>query len=410
MSQPRTHTSVLGLVPPGKDTWYYPPELANDMEDVHYLSADVKAQLLTSGWEAVRSGTPHYTNWERYLALVRLYIISFFCDFNGQMVNLLASDKILGYSLSSLLDTLFGAMSVRVRESMEREVRCALFFQAEKSSNRRNGELFRRYANSLAQSPRQWFLMRTCDGMGRVSMMAALACNDILDVSFSEAQWEILGEITWTMYDAVAFYKHRSEGEVCNTFAYIPEMRVKAFWQCREVLWALDTAWARETSLRPILNNLRLLGGTVHMLIRRYPFVENNLCLGVQETEETVSHARGNFKLWYRITPNDSELKDVSGESIQYYEDVLDRREELLIPGLAVILETSDDRRCDTCLYPDSYATEAPIYSFSGVQLCDKCKPQWRDFLESLPERAAKAFPELVETYKKGITSARIVE
>jgi hypothetical protein len=336
---------------------------------------------------------------------VRLYIVSFFCEFHGQTIDMLASDKILGYSLSSLLDTLFGGMPVFVRESMEREVRCALFFQAEKSCNRRNGELFRRYANSLAQSPRQWFRMRTCDGMARVSMMAALACNEILDVFFSEEQWEVLGEITWTMYDAVAFYKHRSEDEVSNTFAYIPEMRVKAFWQCREVLWALDTAWARETSLRPILNSLPLLGGTVHMLMRRYPFLEDNLCLGVEETEETVSQARSNFKLWYRIATN--ELKDVSGESIPHYEDVLDRREELLIPGLAVILETSDDQRCDTCLYPDSYAAEAPIYCFGGVQLCDKCKPQWRDFLESLPERAAKVFPELVETYKKGITSAR---
>ncbi|KAF8136049.1 BcABA3 [Mycena galopus ATCC 62051] len=392
MSEPRTDT-FPSPVPPRTDTWYYPPDLADDMKDVHYISADVKAQLLTSAWEAVRSGTPHYTNWERYLAFVRIYIVAFFCDFSGQAVDLLASDRILGYSVSALLDILFEGMPQSVRENMQREVRCALFFQAEKSSNRRNGELFRRYANSLAQSPRQWFRMRSCDGMARFSMMAALACNDILDVFFSEEQWEVLGEIVWTMYDAVAFYKHRSEGEVCNTFAYMPEMRIKSFWLCREVLWALDTAWARETSLIPVLNNLRLLGGTVHMMMRRYTFVEDQLCLGVPETEETVSHARGNFKLWYRITA--SELKAISGEGIQHYKDVLDRREELLFPGLAAILETADDQRCDTCLYPDSYATEAPIHCFGGVQLCDICKPLWRDFLESLPERTAKAFPEL---------------
>ncbi|KAF8207417.1 hypothetical protein K438DRAFT_1962341 [Mycena galopus ATCC 62051] len=514
MSEPRTDT-FPSPVPPGTDTWYYPPDLADDMKDVHYISADVKAQLLTSAWEAVRSGTPHYTNWERYLAFVRIYIVAFFCDFSGQAVDLLASDKILGYSVSALLDILFEDMPQSVRESMQREVRCALFFQAEKSSNRRNGELFRRYANSLAQSPRQWFRMRSCDGMARFSMMAALACNDILDVFFSEEQWEVLGEIVWTMYDAVAFYKHRSEGEVCNTFAYMPEMRIKSFWLCREVLWALDTAWAREASLIPVLNNLRLLGGTVHMMMRRYTFVEDQLSSGNsfwsdadradvsrvechRDTSSTIAtcspidsklflvrrrvlsstkvsqyvhisvrekhgygitqiprvtadlkvlsvtplgslmlslsrpldlawcfplqpfakddtpqiapilHARGNFKLWYRITA--SELKAISAEGIQHYKDVLDRREELLFPGLAAILETADDQRCDTCLYPDSYATEAPIHCFGGVQLCDACKPLWRDFLESLPERTAKAFPELVETYKKGIASTRVVE
>lgn len=53
-----------------------------------------------------------------------------------------------------------------------------------------------------------------------------------------------LCEIGDTMYDSVAFYKHRSEGETNSTFAYMPpDLRVQAFRQCREVLWALDAAW-----------------------------------------------------------------------------------------------------------------------------------------------------------------------
>jgi len=51
-------------------------------------------------------------------------------------------------------------------------------------------------------------------------MAAALACNDFDGVSFTDAEWEILSEVGITLYDAVAFHKHRAEGETNSTFAY----------------------------------------------------------------------------------------------------------------------------------------------------------------------------------------------
>ncbi|KAJ7255117.1 BcABA3 [Mycena haematopus] len=405
MSQPPAKNPARGLVPHTRDTWYYPPEMADDLKDVD-LPEDVKAEILSTTWECLRSGIPHHTNWTRYLAYARLIMITYVSEFMGKTVDVLASDNLLGHSVSSLLATLF--KDTHFPDAMAREYRCAVLFMAEKASHRRDGELFRRFASSLAQSPRQWFRMRDCDGLVRFTIIAALACNDVLDVSFSEEQFEILCEILLTMYDAVAFYKHRAEGEVCNTFAYMPEdTRVKAFQQSREILWALDAAWARRPTLQLIPNLLRVWGGSAHMLMRRYRFVEEGLRIGVPETDDVVSQARINSKLWYC---NDAHnTTDVDEESIQRYKDVIGRSEELLFPGLAEILEAENDMHCDTCLYPASYGAEAPMHCFGGVQLCDKCTPQWRDFLESLPDRAAKAFPELVGMYDKGISSTGVV-
>ncbi|KAF7343306.1 Aba 3 protein [Mycena venus] len=406
MSQSPAGKPTPCLTPRKGDTWYYPSELANDLKDVD-IPEDTKAELIATAWEAMRSVIPFSTSWERYLAIPRLYIIFYVAEFHGKTIDVLAGDNILGYSVSSLVGIVFQGTSIC--EDMAREFRCMLLIVAEKASDRRNGEFFRRFANSLAQSPAQYFRMRDRDGLLRFSLMAALACNDVFDEVFSQEQLEILSEIILTMYDAVAFYKHRSEGEICNTFAYMPaDLRAEAFRRCREVYWALDVAWARRPSLMFVPNFLRMFGGSVYMMMRRYRFVEDGLTIGMPETEEISSQARSNVKLWYRVDAN--KMKDVSEESFQRYKEVLDRREELLFPGLDTILETADERRCETCLYPDSYGAEAPIHCFGGVQLCDKCGGEWCDFLESFPDRAAKAFPELVGIYNEGITSKEVVE
>ncbi|KAJ7503338.1 hypothetical protein B0H11DRAFT_1906389 [Mycena galericulata] len=205
------------------------------------------------------------------------------------------------------------------------------------------------------------------------------------------------------MYDAVAFYKHRAEGEVHNTFAYVPEdLRVKAFRQCREVLWALDATSARQTEMLIAVNCVRIFGGTLHMLTRRYRFVDDGLIIGKPETEHNIIQARANVKLWYRIEAN--ERKDVSEASVQRYKDALARSDELMFPGLAEIIETAGNGRCETCLYRVSYGAVA-TYCFGGVQLCDGCRSEWCDYLESFPERASQAFPELVNAYSRAITS-----
>ncbi|KAJ7312222.1 hypothetical protein DFH08DRAFT_822258 [Mycena albidolilacea] len=182
-----------------------------------------------------------------------------------------------------------------------------------------------------------------CDVMVRLMIIGTLASNDILDACFSEEQFKILSELGITMYKAVSFYKHRSEGELCNTFAYMPhDLWVKAFWQCYEVLWALDTAWARQPNFLLVTTLLCSFGG------------------GVQSMMQLV-HA--NVKLWYHIDAN--QMKEATGESIHCYRDVLNRSEEFLF------------------------------------LICDNCKPHWRDFLECFPAHAAKEFPELEEIYKK---------
>lgn len=332
---------------------------------------------------------------------MRIIIISIVAEFKGTIVDVLASDNLLGYSVPDLLDILFQGSPMR--ENMERELRTCILFMAEKSSSRRDGELFRRYVDCLADSPRQWFRMRDCDGLARFTVMAALACNNILDVCFSEEQLELFGEIGITMYDAVAFYKHRSEGEVCSTFAYAPDdMRVAAFRQCREVLWALDAAWAGRPGMLIVPTVLRIFGGAIHMLMRRYRFVDENLTIGVPETEEVVSLTRANFKLWYRIDAD--KTKKVSEESFQRYRDVLAASEEVLFPGLAQTLETAGDGNCDTCIHRASYGAE-DTHCFGGVKLCDDCRASWRHFLESFPDRAAKAFPELGDMYTRGTPS-----
>ncbi|KAF8172186.1 hypothetical protein K438DRAFT_2056739 [Mycena galopus ATCC 62051] len=383
-----TERLTPGPAPRTRDTWYYSRDMGDDLQDLD-IPAGIKGEILATAYEYTRCIIPYCTNLERRRAFMRVIVLTIVAEFKGTMVDVLAGDNLLGYSVQDLLDTLF--VGSPAREDMGRELRCCLLIMAEKSSSRRDGELFRRYANCLADSPKQWFRMRDCDALARFSLMAALACNDALEVCFSEEQLQVLCEITLTMYDAVAIYKHRSEGEVCSTFSYVPEdLRVAAFRQCREVLWALDAAWA-DRPMMPILNLLRFLGGPIHMLMRRYRFVDEDLRIGVSETEE------------YRIDAN--KVKDVGEDSVHHYKDVLAASEKVLFPGLAHTLETAGDGNCDTCIHRSSYGAE-DTHCFGGVQLCDDCRASWRQWIESFPHRAAKVltvFPELEDMYARGI-------
>jgi len=117
---------------------------------------------------------------------------------------------------------------------------------SQKSSRRTNTLLFRRYSVALSKSPRQFFRMRDTNALARFTIGAALACNDIDNVWFSDAQFDIMAEIGNTMYDKIAYWKHRSEGKINSTFAYMPDThRIMAYHRCREALWALDVAHAK---------------------------------------------------------------------------------------------------------------------------------------------------------------------
>jgi hypothetical protein len=95
-------------------------------------------------------------------------------------------------------------------------------------------------------------------------MAAALACNDFDDVWFSEDEFEILSD---TLYDAVAFHKHRAEGETNSTFAYAGnELRKECYRRCSEILWELDVAWARSPGHQCVVKFLRHFGDPIHMM------------------------------------------------------------------------------------------------------------------------------------------------
>ena len=257
--------------------------------------------------------------------------------------------------------------------------------------SRRTSTLFTRYVESLVTSPKAWFRLRDCDALARFTIAAALACNDFDNVWFDEDQLQILAEIGDTLYDAIAFYKHRAEAETNNTFAYVSDdLRVEAFRRGREVLWALDVAWARSPAHRCVVNFLRLFGGPICMMMRRYRFVEDGLVIGKAETQEVVKEARRNVKLWNRL--------DLGGESAREekrYGDAMAQKGRVMFDGLAEMLE-GDGERCCRCKYRESYGAEG-LKRFGGVELCEECRGQWGRYVESLPERAVEVFPEIRE-------------
>ncbi|KAI1663829.1 hypothetical protein Ptr902_09579 [Pyrenophora tritici-repentis] len=369
-----------------QNRWYYPPEFSNDLKDID-LPTEVKGEVFACAWEYTRCVIPQYTNWPRYVAFMRTIVIGIIAEFRGSMVDVTAGDEILGYNLSEVLDALF--LGTADHENICREYRTFLLITSEKTGGKRNEELFRRYANALARSPCQWFRMRDADALARFSIAAALACNDLDDIKFSDAEYDILTEIGNTLYDAIAFFKHRSEGETNNTFSYVPsDMRVQAFHQAREVLWALDVALAAKPELQSVINFVRFFGGPIHMMMRRYRFVEEGLTIGKAETDEVIGQTRKNFKLWNRLDAQDAGKKNVG----RYRDLVSKSRDTLMFPGLAEILESEDN--CRNCTFPESYGV-VTCYEFGGVKLCSSCKKNWRRYIETLHERAVEAFPQL---------------
>jgi hypothetical protein len=368
-----------------QDNWFYPRDVEGDLKGIG-LSDGIVAETLACAWEYTRCVIPHFTNWDRYIAFTRIIVIGIIAEFRGTLVDVTAGDDLLGYDLGELLDTVFAGTPGH--EQMAREYRTFLLITTDKSSDRRDAELFRRYVNALAESPENWFRLRDCDALARFTIAAALACNDDDDTWFSEEEFQILAELGVTLYDAVAYYKHRAEGETNSTFAYAGhESRIACFRRCREVLWALDAAWARAPAHRSAINFLRYFGGPIHMMMRRYRFTEENLTIGTPETEQVVSQTRENVKLWNRI---DATGRSVHGER---YANVIARGDTLLFPGLTDMLENADG--CARCRHRRSYGAEASG-RFGGVELCDGCRKEWQTYLKTFPARATEVFPILL--------------
>ncbi|KAK7989994.1 hypothetical protein PG989_010309 [Apiospora arundinis] len=392
--------------PKFRDAWYYPPEIAHDLDGLDKLSEALKQEAYACAWEYTRCVIPQYTNWKRYVAFMRIIIMGIIAEFRGDLVDVETSDSILGYSLTGTLDELF--KGTPGHELMAREYKTFLLVTAEKASKQRNSELFRRYVNGLASSPRVWFRMRDCDALARFTMAAALACNDLDAVWPSDAEFELLAEIGDTLYDAVAFYKHRSEGETNSTFGYVPaSLRVDAFRVARETLWAVDVALARRPEGPILMNFVRFFGGPIHMMMRRYRFVEEDLTVGRTETSDVVAQTRKNVKLWNRVDAtmtngsssehhnNHHQSGEEAPHGDRYRDLVRNRADDLMFPELPEILERAGTPHCDRCRYRASYGAKL-IHRFGGVELCHGCRAMWRGYVESLPERAKEVYPELV--------------
>ena len=226
----------------------------------------------------------------------------------------------------------------------------------------------------------------------RFTIAAALACNDFDTVWFREDELQILAEIGDTLYDAIAFYKHRAEGETNSTFAYVAlDLREDAFRRCREILWALDVAWARSPAHRCVINFLRPFGGPIHMMMRRYRFVEDGLVIGKAETTAVVKETRQNVKLWNRV----DATGEYNSDDVQF-SDAIAQSDRVMFTGLSELLD-GDDSKCHDCEYRTSYGAKG-LKSFGGVELCMLCREDWRLYIESLPQRAAEVFPELADT------------
>lgn len=86
--------------------WYYPKELANDLQDVG-MAKRVKEEIFACAWEYTRCVIPQYTNWSRYISFTRTIIISIVAEFRGDLVDVVTGDIFLGYNLSETLANLF---------------------------------------------------------------------------------------------------------------------------------------------------------------------------------------------------------------------------------------------------------------------------------------------------------------
>jgi hypothetical protein len=398
-----------------QEQWYYPAEIANDLEGVA-LPSRVKEEIFATAWEYSRSVIPQYTNWSRYVAFMRIIIIGTVAEFRGELVNVIDNDEILGYNLQEVLDTLFkgtpgqyvyfvftpstqltSSLTSFFSVTMAREFRCFLLISSHKS-RQPDSVLFSRYSVALSHGPYQYFRMRDTDALARFTIAAALACSDLDDFWLTNDQFDTVTEIGNTMYDAIAFWKHRAEGETNNLFAYVPDdERARAYHRCREALWALDVTWLLQPEMQVVANFLRLFGGPIHITMRRYRFVEEGLALGKCETETVIAQTRNNHKLWNRL--HEQGVRNKSSESLKQYSRILRSKDVLFFEGLSEMLEEKDDTPGAKCRCRDTCGM-AEGHVFGGVQLCAQCREQWRAYLEDLHMRIIRSFPEAARTLR----------
>lgn len=373
--------------------WHYPDEIANDLQHID-LPPAVKAEVLACAWEYSRCVIPQYTNWKRYVAFMRIMIIGTIAEFRGALFDMTSNDdEVLGYDLDQVLDDLFG--NSPGAKDMALEYKTFLTVTSDKTSDRRNDQFFSMYAKAVSSGPANWMRLRDCDALCRFTVAAALACHDHDDFWLRDDQWDVLTEIGDTMYDAIAFYKHRAEGETNNTFAYMPEeMRVEAFRNAREVLRALDVAFARDPEWQCVINMLRLFGGPIHVMMRRYRFVEEGLVIGKCEDENDRKAAKKHEKLWHRLDRSRSRQQ----EGQNRYKLILEKENKLLFRGFVDILESANRDDSPLSSPERDCVVEDADKRFGGELLSDAVREEWRAYALGLNGRLQRAFPTVKPT------------
>lgn len=356
----------------------YPKEFDHDLRDAG-LSEKERKEILTTGWEYVRCAIPEYTNWEKYMAFVRLTIVTVVAEYRGELVDVSLirepGHTILGYDIGRLLDVLFDG--TEVHEDMSREYVSSLLFMTHKSSGRQS-DLLTSWIEALAAAPATYFRLRDCDGQGRFFIAAAISCNDSTAWLTEEAN-RAVAEIAFSMYDSVAMYKHRAEGEVSNFYAYCGQdlpIRAEAYTTARDALWALETKWHSTVAGRCAVNLAKQMP-MIHMSMRRYRYIEDGLVIGKPETEEVIAAARKNTKLWYRVdAPADSN------PAARRTEEAVAGVSQLLYRGLAEELLRPEEQKCARCTRRAVYGARA-AKQFGGVELCTECKDTYRAYIHT---------------------------
>lgn len=89
------------------ERWYYPPDIANDLDGIN-IPFRVKQEIFATAWEYTRCVIPEYTNWSRYVAFMRIIVIGIIAEFRGSLMDVANDDNIVGYSLTEVLNTLCG--------------------------------------------------------------------------------------------------------------------------------------------------------------------------------------------------------------------------------------------------------------------------------------------------------------
>ncbi|KAI4713280.1 hypothetical protein J4E89_002259 [Alternaria sp. Ai002NY15] len=84
----------------------YPADIANDLKDFD-LPQRIKEEVYACAWEYARCVIPQYTNWNRYVAFMRVIVIGIVAECKGDLVQVSLGDNLLGYNLTALLDELF---------------------------------------------------------------------------------------------------------------------------------------------------------------------------------------------------------------------------------------------------------------------------------------------------------------